>query len=108
MNIIYPPCSGLPVLVVGTTDRPAEVPAKTASFFVHQVEMDAPTLEERKAMIEALGQGTNVARGEGEGLRESKSGRPRWSMFREQCALQDRQTGRQTDRQTVTRRHNYI
>ena len=68
MNTLNPlPYSGLPVIMVGTTDKPAEVPSKTASLFVHRVEMDAPRLEEREAMIEGLSQGANVARGEEKG-----------------------------------------
>ena len=62
-----PTCRELPVLVIGTTDRPSDIPAKTLSLFIHRIEIDAPTLEERRGMIEALGQGANVARGEGRG-----------------------------------------
>ena len=73
--MLLPTCRELPVLVIGTTDRPSEIPAKTLSLFIHRIEVDAPTLEERRDMIEALGQGANVARGEGRG--EGGEGRGR-------------------------------
>ena len=53
--------------MVGTTDCPSEISSTTLSLFTHRVEMDTPTLEERRDMIEALGQGANVARGEEKG-----------------------------------------
>ncbi|XP_015281731.1 PREDICTED: peroxisome biogenesis factor 6 [Gekko japonicus] len=54
--------SSYPVLAVGTTSRLADVPADLQTAFLHEVKMEAPTEEQRKAMLSLLTEGLPLGR----------------------------------------------
>ncbi|XP_060104162.1 peroxisome biogenesis factor 6 isoform X2 [Heteronotia binoei] len=51
-----------PVLVVGTTSRLRDVPADLQTAFLHEVKMEAPSEEQRKAMLSMLTEGLPLGR----------------------------------------------
>nr|XP_056708680.1 peroxisome biogenesis factor 6 isoform X2 [Euleptes europaea] len=51
-----------PVLVVGTTSRLGHVPADLQTAFLHEVKMEAPSEEQRKAMLSMLTEGLPLGR----------------------------------------------
>ncbi|XP_054840451.1 peroxisome biogenesis factor 6 isoform X2 [Eublepharis macularius] len=54
--------SSYPVLVVGTTSRLGDVPADLQTGFLHEVKMEAPSEEQRKAILGMLAEGLPLGR----------------------------------------------
>ncbi|XP_077192458.1 peroxisome biogenesis factor 6 isoform X2 [Paroedura picta] len=51
-----------PVLVVGTTSKLGDVPADLQTAFLHEVKMEAPSEEQRRAMLSMLTEGLPLGR----------------------------------------------
>lgn len=51
-----------PVLVVGTTSKLADVPSDVQTAFLHEVKIEAPTEEQRKAILSMLTQNFSLGK----------------------------------------------
>ena len=53
-----------PIILVGMTSRPGEVPARVQQYFLHEVKVTPPTQEQRLKMLQALTVTTPISAGE--------------------------------------------
>ena len=53
-----------PIILVGMTSRPGEVPARVQQYFLHEVKVTPPTQDQRLKMLQALIATTPTSAGE--------------------------------------------